>query len=82
MKLTFLYIIISLSFGILSVVSVPNNGCYSGVCSDFQSVGIITFILYGFALLFSVLALSRLLKQVKLYPLHKYYSKDLNNIDE
>jgi hypothetical protein len=81
MKLTFVYIIIALSFGILSVVSVPRNGCYDGVCSDFQSVGAITFILIGLALLFSILGLLRLLKKVKLNQTHKYDSKDLNNLD-
>jgi len=81
MKLTFVYIILALSFGILSVVSVPKSGCYGAVCSDFQSVGVITFIFFGLALLFSILSLLRLLKKVKLNQLHKYDSKDLNNFD-
>ena len=81
MKLTFVYIILALSFGILSVVSVPRNGCYDGVCSDFQSVGVITFIFFGLALLFSISGLLRLLKKVKVNQLHKYDSKDLNNLD-
>ena len=81
MKLSIVYIILALSFGILFVVSVPRTGCYGAVCSDFQSVGVITFIFYGLALLFSILGLLRLLKKVKLNQLHKYDSKDLNNLD-
>lgn len=81
MKLSIVYIILAFSFGISSVVSVPRDGCYGAVCSDFQSVGVITFLLFGLALLFSILGLLRLLKQVKLNQLHKYDSKDLNNLD-
>jgi hypothetical protein len=81
MKLTFAYIILAISFAILSVLSVPRNGCYKGICIDFQAFSATTYLLFGAALVFSVLALLRLLKRVKLNQMHNYDSKDLSNID-
>ena len=81
MKLTFVCIILGILFGILAVISVPRNGCYNAVCSDFQSIGFTTFVFFGLALMLSIFALLRLLKRVKLKQLHDYDSKDLNNLD-
>tara|TARA_B100000809_G_scaffold246918_1_gene275380 strand:+ start:66 stop:314 length:249 start_codon:yes stop_codon:yes gene_type:complete len=81
MKLTFVYIILAINFAVLAILSVPRNGCYKGICIDFQAFDVTTYVFFSLAIVFSLLALLRLLKKVNLNQIHKYDSKDLNNFD-
>ena len=87
MKLTILYIILAVLFMILAVTSMPVDGCRvvdkTGIeiCVDFSVTPIETYISYTLSLLFSFVALWRLIKVVKLEVPNKYNSQDLSNFD-
>jgi hypothetical protein len=87
LKLTILYIILAVICMLLAVTNVPFDGCRvvnkSGVeiCVDYSSTPIGVYISYFLSILFSFIALRRLMSGVKLEQPNKYNSKDLSNFD-
>ena len=72
---------------LVTVTMVPIDGCHvvdktgTEVCVDFSSTPSEAYISYFLSLLFSFVALKRLMSDIRLKTLNQYNSKDLSNFD-
>ena len=87
LKLTILYIILAVVCMLLAVIYVPFDGCSvvnkTGleICVDYSTTPIEVYISYVLSLLFSFIALRRLMRGIKLGQPNKYKSRDLSDLD-
>ncbi|RZM83433.1 hypothetical protein C3B51_07360 [Pseudoalteromonas rubra] len=71
MKLTIVFVLLSVFFAFVSIANVPRYGCFNGVCTDFLLMEFDVLGYIAISMFFAIISLKRLLKKTEIKQIHQ-----------